>query len=278
MDRRKRSLSWRSVLGLTLAAGSFGLAAVEPDEPGCRDHPLFSRMKDYHIGECSSKPFDSLEVYVGEDKTITVEGKKTVVNYAFDREDGAPSPLQVTRNYANAVRAIGGSVVYDWRDGVTLKLARDGRELWAVVDTANGGFYYDLTVVERGAMAQEVTANDMMSALQKDGFMALYINFDSGQATIRSESRPLVDEVAGLLRRNPSLRLSIEGHTDNVGTPAANKLLSERRAKAVLDAVVSSGVAAARLSAAGWGQERPIADNRSEEGRAKNRRVEIVKK
>ncbi|MBN2369918.1 MAG: OmpA family protein, partial [Vicinamibacteria bacterium] len=94
----------------------------------------------------------------------------------------------------------------------------------------------------------------------------------------RQESRPIVDQVAALLKQNAGLRLSIEGHTDNVGTPASNKLLSERRAKAVLDAVVATGVAASRLSAVGWGQDRPIADNRSNEGRGKNRRVEIVKK
>jgi len=72
--------------------------------------------------------------------------------------------------------------------------------------------------------------------------------------------------------------VSIEGHTDNVGQAAANKTLSEQRAKSVMAAVVKGGVAASRVSAVGWGQERPIADNRSEEGRAKNRRVEIVKK
>jgi OOP family OmpA-OmpF porin len=74
------------------------------------------------------------------------------------------------------------------------------------------------------------------------------------------------------------LRLSIEGHTDNVGTPQNNKVLSENRAKAVMNAVASSGVDASRLTSVGWGQERPVADNRTEEGRAKNRRVEIVKK
>jgi len=72
--------------------------------------------------------------------------------------------------------------------------------------------------------------------------------------------------------------VSIEGHTDNAGQPAANKILSEQRARSVMNAVVKGGVDAARISAVGWGQERPIADNRSEEGRAKNRRVEIVKK
>jgi OOP family OmpA-OmpF porin len=127
-------------------------------------------------------------------------------------------------------------------------------------------------------MEQEVTANQMLDALNKDGFMALYINFDTGKAEIKPESQPIVDQIAALLNDNPDLELSIEGHTDNVGTPQANKMLSEQRAKAVGAAVVAAGGGGAPPPALGWGQEKPIADNRSEDGRAKNRRVEIVKK
>jgi outer membrane protein OmpA-like peptidoglycan-associated protein len=84
--------------------------------------------------------------------------------------------------------------------------------------------------------------------------------------------------IATLLKSNPTLKLGVEGHTDNVGDAASNKKLSEARAKSVTAAIVASGVDAARLSAAGFGQEKPVADNRTEEGRAKNRRVELVKK
>ena len=87
-------------------------------------------------------------------------------------------------------------------------------------------------------MVQEVTADAMYNALSKDGFMALYINFDTGKATIKPESQPIIDQIAALMKSHADLKLSIEGHTDNVGTPASNKTLSEQRAKAVLDAVV----------------------------------------
>jgi outer membrane protein OmpA-like peptidoglycan-associated protein len=265
-------------MSLALAVGFAGQARAQQDEAGCKDHPMLTRMRNYSIRECRSTPFDKVELYTAEDKTVDVEGKTTVVNYAFNSEEGAPSSVQITRNYTNAMRSLGGGPVYDWGDGVTLKLAKDGREVWVAVDVSNQGFYYQLTIVERGAMEQEVTASDMMAALQKDGFIALDIHFDTGKATIRPESRSIVEQIAALMKQNAGLRVSIEGHTDNVGAPASNKLLSEQRAKAVLDAVVASGVPAARLSAVGWGQERPVADNRSDEGRAKNRRVEIVKK
>ena len=80
-----------------------------------------------------------------------------------------------------------------------------------------------------------------------------------------------------MLKGAPAIRLAVEGHTDNVGAAAANKALSERRARSVMTAIVSGGIEAKRLNAAGFGQERPLADNRSEDGRAKNRRVELVK-
>jgi outer membrane protein OmpA-like peptidoglycan-associated protein len=118
----------------------------------------------------------------------------------------------------------------------------------------------------------------MLAALEKDGRIALEIHFDTGKATIKPESQRIVGEIAALLTGHLGLQVSIEGHTDNTGTPQGNKTLSEARARAVVEAVVARGVEALRLSAVGWGQDKPVADNATEEGRAKNRRVEVVKK
>ncbi|MDW8467024.1 MAG: OmpA family protein [Chloroherpetonaceae bacterium] len=138
---------------------------------------------------------------------------------------------------------------------------------------------YFLTVVELEEMKQEVVASsEILDALNKTGRVALYINFDVGKDIIKPESQPIIDEVVKLLRENPSLKLSIEGHTDDTGTPEGNQRLSEMRAKAVMNALVSRGIDAKRLSAVGYGRTKPIADNATEEGRAKNRRVELVKK
>ena len=108
--------------------------------------------------------------------------------------------------------------------------------------------------------------------------MALYVNFDTDKASIRPESMPTVTEVATLLQQNPTLRLAVQGNTDNAGTPAHNQQLSEARAAAVVAALVRAGIGAARLQTAGFGQSQPLADNATEAGRAQNRRVELVKK
>jgi outer membrane protein OmpA-like peptidoglycan-associated protein len=81
-----------------------------------------------------------------------------------------------------------------------------------------------------------------------------------------------------MMKSNPDLKIGVEGHTDNVGSPASNKTLSEARAKSVVSALVAQGISADRLTPAGYGQDNPVADNNTEEGRAKNRRVELIKK
>jgi OOP family OmpA-OmpF porin len=253
------------------------LPAQEADEEGCKDHPLVSRMKGFLIASCESN-FDAVEFYVGEDKTQKLEGQKTLISYHLADGASAPSELQILRNYANAVKAIGGTTIYQTDIYISLKIVRAASQIWVAVEPANSGTVYDLTILEVGEMAQDVTAGDMLAALNKDGRIALSILFDIGKATIKPESQKIVDEIAVLLKGNPGLQVSIEGHTDNSGTPQGNMTLSDARAKAVMAAVVGMGVDAARMRAIGWGQDKPVADNTTEEGRARNRRVEVVKK
>jgi OmpA-OmpF porin, OOP family len=275
---RQHKVALISALALCSVVFGAGLAvAQEPDAESCKDHPLLSRMKNFYISSCESK-FDAVDVTVAEGETKTVEGQKTVINYALQEGSPTPSYLQIRRNYGNAVKNLGGAVLYDEGRYISGHVVKNGREVWVVVEGYNDGGDYTLTIVEVEAMTQEVTAGEMLNALNKDGFIALYINFDTGKSDIKPESEPAIAQIVSLLQDNADLKVSIEGHTDNVGAPAANQTLSEARAKSVMDAVVKGGVDAARLSAVGWGQEKPVADNRTEEGRAKNRRVEIVKK
>jgi outer membrane protein OmpA-like peptidoglycan-associated protein len=135
--------------------------------------------------------------------------------------------------------------------------------------------------MQEKAMNQSValiSADDMARELGAKGRVALYINFDVDKATLRDDGMPVVAEIDKLLRAQPDLKLAIEGHTDNSGNAQHNKDLSRQRAETVLDRLVAGGIDKARLSAAGYGAEKPLADNGSEEGRAKNRRVELVKR
>ena len=134
-----------------------------------------------------------------------------------------------------------------------------------------------LNVLEIEAMKQDITANEMLDALNKDGFISLNILFETGKSKIQNESLPIIDQVYQLMKLDLTLKISVEGHTDNVGDAASNKKLSTDRAKSVMDALIVKGIDKTRLSYIGWGQEKPVADNRTDEGKSKNRRVEIIK-
>ncbi len=101
-------------------------------------------------------------------------------------------------------------------------------------------------------------------------------NFDFDKAQLKPSGRDIVDGVVKTMRDNPSLHVVVEGHTDSVGSAAYNQKLSERRAKAVRDYLVHQGMEASRVTARGYGKTRPIASNDTAEGRAQNRRAEII--
>lgn len=127
----------------------------------------------------------------------------------------------------------------------------------------------------KGNAAQSQLGNEIESTgrARLDG-----INFDFASAKLRAESEPLIKQVAGMLNEHPDWKLTLEGHTDNVGGAAYNQTLSAQRAAAVVDDLVAQGVDAGRLESAGFGMDKPVASNDGEGGRAQNRRVEIVKK
>jgi outer membrane protein OmpA-like peptidoglycan-associated protein len=173
------------------------------------------------------------------------------------------------------------------------KLAKDGDEAviavlaYAVEDDLyckafNGRTLVMVLVLENKVREQKmmtVSAAEMQSAIASTGRIALYgIFFDFDKVDVKPESKPALDEIAKLLTDNPDLKVLIVGHTDNVGKFDYNIKLSERRAKAVVEALKRDyGVDGARLRPAGVGMMAPTATNDTEDGRAKNRRVELVK-
>ena len=113
-------------------------------------------------------------------------------------------------------------------------------------------------------------------AVAGKGFVFEELNFNPGSTTLTSNASSTIQSTAAVLKAFPGVQVSIEGHTDNTGDPAANKKLSADRAAAVAKGIEDLGVPADRVRSTGWGQEKPVASNDSEDGRAKNRRVEII--
>lgn len=277
--------------------------AIADDAEGCKDHPLFNRFANYEISTCESRGFDSYDFPTGPavdglpGHTQNVEGAFTELHYTV--KDGAKtaSAIQILRNYQNAVKAAGGETVQEYGAAnsanmlndatwggidraATMKLTKGGREVWVSLLPVqfNDNWNYLLRIVEREAMNQEIVADALLNTIKQKGFVTLYLNFDTGSATLKSDSRGQLDQVAQMLASAPDLNLEVAGHTDDVGTPESNLKLSVERARSVVAELTLRGVAASRLTPKGYGQSISVADNRTEEGRAKNRRVELTRR
>ena len=166
-----------------------------------------------------------------------------------------------------------------------LVFARDGKRFFtAGVEGESLSDYGEVKRIAAEAAtcpgrAADTPATTMADTLAKDGRVAVYgINFDFDSATLRPESTVVLEQVAGLLRDDPALRITIEGHTDDVGGAAYNDALSGKRADAVKDWLVAAGIDGARLEAVGKGAGSPVATNGNDVGRAQNRRVELAKR
>ena len=266
----------------------FGTLSIAVAESEFKDTPYFTGMPNYKITDVADQEFADYRFFDGKNCT-TVEGKKHYRAYTLKENAKQSSELQISRNYVNAIKDMGGTIVFEGQcSGADCaencggrmmigKVIRGESELWLEIVPFNDGNDYYLTVVAKQAMKQDVTASVMFDALNREGYIALYINFDTGKSIIKPESKPIIDQIVKMMDSNPGLKISLEGHTDNVGNPQSNKTLSDNRAKAVFSAIVAQGIGANRLSALGHGQDKPIADNKTEDGRAKNRRVELVK-
>ena len=254
--------------------------AEEPDAKGCKDHALLTRFPGFRIQRCTLNDFGSHK-FSENKKEVVVEGRYTEIMYYKNEDAKAPSPLQVHRNFENAIKKIGGVVTDSGEDGESyLKVTKDGAELWINV-SMNIAEQYLLRIVEKGAMKQEIEADAaaLGAGIKSDGRIAVYgIQFDTGKSEIKPASEPTLAEIGKMLKAQPTLKLHVVGHTDNVAGLDLNLKLSKARAEAVVQALTSRyAVAAGRLIPHGVGPVAPVASNDADAGRAKNRRVELVK-
>jgi OmpA-OmpF porin, OOP family len=290
------------------AASGFDINKVPVVNPQLGKFPYVGLIEGYQrskhsstaLGSNKDVAFDRYEFFDGA-KIIPVEGRLTTI----EAEGQGASAYQVFKTYESLVKGLGGVKVFEGvgrqmdarnlefsemrhrhpgysGDQIGVYMVRTPeKEIWVeayVREHGKDGTYF-LTVVEKSALevkASLLPAEEMKRELDAKGHVALYINFDFDKADIRPESQPIIDEIVKLLRNNPALSLTVEGHTDNVGAPDYNRRLSEARARSVVAALTAEGIASGRLKALGYGQDKPIADNSMDSGRAQNRRVELV--
>jgi outer membrane protein OmpA-like peptidoglycan-associated protein len=242
------------------------------DAESCKDSPLITRFPGSIINSCENKEYEQADLPWKDGGTKHVEGE---YHYWDIATRPGTSEIQVFRNFQTAIKNAGFTI--DYTVSPDQIVAHKG-STWIFIDS-RGDYYYQTIVTEK-EMKQEVTADasSLSDEINKSGQVAVYgIRFETGKAAILPDSESVLGEIVKLLQQNPDLKLRVEGHTDSQGNAAANQSLSEKRAQAVVAWLTAHGVEAGRLTAKGLGQTKPVEDNSTEDGRAKNRRVELVK-
>lgn len=266
---------WTKVmLAVILALGATAVRAQdqEQDAEGCKDSPLVTRFPGSTIHSCENKEYEQADFPMADGATKRLEGEFHSMDYGT--REGV-SEIQVFRNFQTALKTAGFTI--DYANSPEQLVGHKGAT-WIFID--NRGTYYYQTIITVKEMQQEVTADasSLAGEIEKSGHVAVYgIHFDTGKATILPDSENILSEIVKLLKQNADLKLRVEGHTDNQGNAATNQALSEKRAQAVVAWLTAHGVAGTRLTAKGFGSATPVADNGTEDGRAKNRRVELAK-
>ncbi len=249
------------------------------DASSCVDSKVLPKLPSCRIDICERRDSDQRTVTVREDDkgdpvTAALDGQSRSIMY--ECAEGT-TPGSIVQQAATALRAAGIPVLYQF---VGLEGAVTARkdDLWILVDAASN--YYTLTELAAAPPEFEMISDaaGFADAIERYGHVPVYaFKFQPGRAELTSEASAILREVAIMLEAHPDWRIRVEGHTDNTGTKLANLTLSARRAAAVVTALTGAGVKRMRLDSSGLGDTRPVAANTTEEGRAKNRRIELVK-
>jgi outer membrane protein OmpA-like peptidoglycan-associated protein len=252
---------------------------LDPDAPNCPDSKALPKVLMCRIDNCESKDADHRDLQIREDDkgdpvTSAVDGNSRAVMYECPEETTA---ADIIAKAVSHLQAYGFDVPYQFADKEGALTAHKG-DLWVTVEAA--AHYYTLTEITATAPDYDsiIDAPAMLESLEKTGKAPLYgITFLPGRADIAPESVIALREISALMQDNPEMRLRVEGHTDSTGTKAANQILSVKRAQAVVDYLVNRGLKRTRLEVAGMGDADPVADNSTEAGRTRNRRIQLVK-
>jgi outer membrane protein OmpA-like peptidoglycan-associated protein len=254
----------------------------------CENHPLFNSLPQHKVVYCEQREFGQLLVRTLQGNAYDVleekhSGELLETTYDFTGDwNKRPTALQLFQNYKKAVSDAGGKVLYERGGSLYLHLPKGSSNYWIWIQTDNSG-QYTLRTLRESAMEQQIM---VLSAAQIEKEMALQgraicqgIFFDTDKAVIKPESEEALKQMAAYLKAHPKVKVFIVGHTDNTGGYEHNMKLSGDRAEAVLTALHKNhSIPMERMQAAGAGPISPVAENTSEAGRQRNRRVELVLK
>lgn len=257
-------------------ASAANVKPEKPDAQGCKDSPLIGRFPGSYIDTCSDKADNAFEFSMGDGKPKKkLEGHLIQIVYNYPK---SASKAQVVRNMNTAMKNAG--YIFDFDSGDYGDFTVHMGSTYVQIEISGGGNYKE-TILQQTALTQDVVANaaQLQTGIKATGHIVVPgILFDTAKADVKPESGPALEQIAKLMQQDPSLKVYVVGHTDNVGTLANNLDLSKRRAASVVQVLETQyHIAADRLAPYGCGSYAPRMSNDTENGRTLNRRVELVK-
>jgi outer membrane protein OmpA-like peptidoglycan-associated protein len=250
------------------------------DEPGCKDSTLIARIPGCSIIQCDTKEMDSIDIQVGASldgvvQKENMDGASEVIYYLCPVK---MTPANIAKTADAALVKSGYKVVFNGKDGDDQPIVTALKETqWIQISTYMYNEYgaYIQTAI-KVPPEDQANAEAFSEEMNKNGRVVLEGVAFKGEALDPASEKALT-EIAGILVRQPDWRVRIEGHTDNTGNHAENQALSQKQASAVATWLLEHGIDKSRVSIQGLGDTKPVADNATEDGRNKNRRIELVK-
>lgn len=289
------------------ASKRFKLEDVAVSDANLGRFPYFSAPEgtEYINGGGKQVKFDLSQIAI-DGKLVPVEGPWFGA-YVQSTRGSEWAQRFVDKSYEDIITSLGGVKIFQGsvlkpeatrlNEAKQLDKAEGNFDYWNddpiqtyVIRKANGAAVYvqvqtnsaggRIQVAQQGEFKQTITllkADDLKKSLDSGGKAVVHVQFDVDQAFVQPDGMQAVAEIASLLKADPKLRLSIEGHTDNSGSKEHNLPLSKNRAATVQQLLQLAGIETARLKTNGFGGEKPLVPNDSEGNKAQNRRVELVK-
>jgi outer membrane protein OmpA-like peptidoglycan-associated protein len=271
-------LLWLWISGLFVPI-AHGQVRLDADALGCADSKTLPKLPMCRIDNCETKDDDQRDVPVREDEkgslvTAAIDGGSRSIMYECRV---GTTPSSIVEHSVAALRAAAVPVLYHFVGQEGAVTARKG-DVWFVLEAASR--YYTLVELKAAPPDFEslTEAAGFADAIERYGHVSIYgVHFLAGRADLTPDSEAVLHEVAVMLDAHPAWRIRVESHTVNTGTKMANMTLSARRASAVATWLANHGIKRLRLESTGMGDTHPVADNATEQGRAKNERVDLVK-
>jgi OOP family OmpA-OmpF porin len=273
-------MKYQKLTGLTLTILLLTALLIAIQEQ--KEHGVIKPIPGFVLEGSEFKNFSSYTFPVRQKESYedkNVKGKYWFLYYEYQKGDRSFSELEIIENYKQAALEKGGTILKEDEPKLdfTVPHPKSGKiwvHLHCWVDS------YELYIIEEEGFEKRLDfgAEEMKRELDSEGHIAIYgIYFDFDKSDLKIGSEKMLTEIVKLMQGYPDLKIEIQGHTDSTGARDYNLKLSERRANSVKSYLVLYGIDPARMTSKGYGPDNPVSSNDTEEGRALNRRVELVK-